>query len=123
MWSFYDTSGRPLVATAKPTQTMNVMTANTTYFTPAGVRYLIVEGVGAGAAGGGAQGSAANVAVGSGGGAGSYGLLRITTPNTSYAVVCGIAGTGVAAANGGAGTNTTFGATTLICQGGSGGIA
>jgi hypothetical protein len=122
MWTAYDLSGRPLTTLSRGF-TARQFTANATYTTPTGCKAIIVEAVGGGGAGGGsATATAANVSVSGGGSAGAYGQCYIASPNATYVMVVGLAGSGAAAANGNPGSNTSFGATVLLCQGGLGGI-
>jgi hypothetical protein len=60
-----------------------------------------------------------------GGGSGSYSeWFGTVIPATGYTYICGAGGTGVSAANGNPGGNTsiTIGGATILCTGGSGGL-
>lgn len=97
-----------------------------TYTPPAGVRAILVEGVGGGGGGGGADGQGTGTAAmaGSGGG-GGYFLKFLTSLAASYSYAVGSGGNGGSAGanNGGSGNSTTFSASgvSLTANGGLGG--
>lgn len=98
--------------------------SGTTFTTGPTTNTLLIAYVGGGGAGGGCTSVAAAAGGGGGGGAGSYGEKTFAvSPNTTYAIAIGAAGTGVSAANGNAGGNTTMtvGAITVTAFGGQGG--
>lgn len=102
-----------------------VFTASGTYTPTTGMKYCIVEAIGAGGGGGGTTGSAAPNQFGGGGGqSGSYARSVITaaTIGASKAVTIGAKGTGGAAGNnaGAAGGDTSL-STLVIAKGGAGG--
>ena len=125
-WTRYDANSQPLISTLGTfpgIRGLQTFSANGTYTPTAGTRAILVLGVGAGGGGGGCNvGTAANVSVSGGGGSGAYVSKFISGPNTTYAIVCGIGGGSAAANNGGVGTQSTFGATVLVCPPGAGGI-
>jgi len=95
---------------------------------PDGVTSVQIECWGGGGAGGGSKNlglgsSSLNANCGGGGAGGSY--VKHTsvpvTPGTIYTYTVGAGGTGVSAANGNAGGNTTFNTTTIVAFGGGGG--
>lgn len=95
---------------------------------PEGVTTVQIECWGAGGAGGGAKNlglgsSSINANCGGGGAGGSYVKHTSITvvPGTVYTFTVGAGGTGVVAAKGNDGGNTTFNATTLVAFGGGGG--
>lgn len=115
------------VRTSKPTITE--ITATGTYTKPIGCRYVIVEAIGGGGAGGGVSlTGASNAGAASGGASGFYGFTSAidVTAIASGAVTIGAAGAAAAAGanNGGSGGDTTItlGATTYTWGGGPGGI-
>lgn len=101
---------------------VRVFTSSTTYTPTPGTNSVVVEGVGAGAAGGGTPASGGgNAAVGGGGGAGAYGRKRITSGFSGVAITIGAGGVGSAGATGGNGGTTSFGSL-LSLPGGVGGL-
>ena len=97
-------------------------TANGTFNKPAGVTRVTVEAWGGGGAGGGVADANYNGEYSGGGGAGgAFQRGTVSTPNASYSVVVGTGGTGVSAANGNSGGNSTFGSTLVVASGGAGG--
>lgn len=107
--------------------TVTVYTANGTYTPSPGVKWITVEAVGGGGAGGTAPATTgnANCAASGGGGAGGYRKVLVTKAQltaASYSVTIGAGGTVSAAAGaGGTGGTTSFG-TIITCNGGSGGV-
>lgn len=93
-------------------------------YTPTtGTTSVVVEAVGGGGAGGGgAATSSGSASLGSGGSSGAYGSGRFTASFAGVTLTVGSGGTAVAAANGGNGGTTSFGAL-LSCPGGNGGNA
>jgi GEVED domain-containing protein/fibronectin type III domain protein len=96
-------------------------TTSGTWTCPAGVTSIKVEAYGAG--GGSGRGGASNSQGGGGGGGGAYTVSTITVvPSTVYNITIGSGGTaGTSLANGGDGTNTIFGASLVVANGGKGG--
>jgi hypothetical protein len=95
-----------------------------TWTKPAGLHHIEVEVVGGGGAGGGAQAAASGAnSKGSGGGAGGYSrkLILAADLGSSVTVTVGAGGTGVSAANGNAGGNSSFGSH-CTANGGGGGV-
>jgi hypothetical protein len=112
-----------LFASTVTSVVIRVFAASGTYTPTAGMIYCIVEVQAAGGGSGGADGNAVPIG-GGGGGAGEYrrGVYSAATIGASQAVTlgaAGIAGTN-AGGNGGAASNTTFGAL-ITAIGGSGG--
>lgn len=98
--------------------------ASSNFTTSPSTNTLRIRGVGGGGGGSGCTSVASAAAGGGGGGAGGYIEKTVAvSPNTSYAYTCGAAGTGVSAAAGNNGGNSTFviGATTYTAFGGTGG--
>lgn len=109
-----------------PTQQIFLTPGAFTWTKPAGCRFAMPEGMGAGAAGGGVDGAAgARAGGGGGGGAGAHGMTGFidVTAIASGAGSIGAGGVAVSAANGGNGGDTTItiGATTYTWGGGVGG--
>ena len=106
-------------------QTFSSTGANT-YTPTSGMKYCIVEIVGAGGGGGGMRITGVGQSAGGGGGAGAYarGVFSAATVGASQTVTIGTGGTGGAGSSGGTGgTGGTSSFGTLIsCTGGSGGI-
>ncbi|MCV0396971.1 MAG: sialate O-acetylesterase [Rhizobiaceae bacterium] len=100
-----------------------VLTTTQTYNTPSDVAAILVEVQGSGGGGAGASSASSAARMGGGGGAGGYAAKFIESPDASYAVTIGAAGTGGASGqnNGGAGGTTSFGS--VSATGGSGGGA
>lgn len=117
-----DGVGKWSIISRNPPVNVFVITSNTTYNPPTGVKSIFVEGVGAGGGGAGAQASSSNCAAGAGGGGGTYAAVYVKSPASSYAVVIGNPGAGGATGNGsgGVGGDTTFGSI-LTAKGGLGG--
>lgn len=113
----------PLITTNFHTLAIQTFVATGTYTPTAGMKYCLIEVIGAGGAGGGAAGGGGNVTVGSGGGAGEYarGSFSAASVGTSQAVTLGAGGTGVSGAAGNNGGNSSVGAL-ITCNGGTGGI-
>lgn len=106
-------------------QTFNISGANT-YTPTAGMKYCIVECIGAGGGGGGAGAtSAVQAAAAGGGGGGGYGraVFSAATIGVSQSVTIGTGGAAgsTAPGSGGNGTNTIFGANLIVAAGGVGG--
>jgi hypothetical protein len=102
---------------------VDIFQGTTTYTPTAGTIRLYVECIGGGGAGGGSATSSSQVSLGSGGGAGAYSAVWIASPAGSYTVQVGAGGTGNSGATGNAGTDTTFGASSVCtAKAGAGGI-
>ena len=103
---------RVIVSDGQTTRTTLIFTSSTTWTVPgdwnSGVNWI--EGIGGGGSGN---------YQGAGGGGGAYTLAGnvVLSPGTSVPIVIGTAGT-----NGGNGGNTTFNTSTLVAQGGGGGL-
>jgi hypothetical protein len=100
-----------------------VLTAGTTYTTGAGTNQIFARLQGGGGGGAGCTSVASAASGGGGGGGGSYAEKTFAvTPNTQYTIAIGAAGTGVSAAAGNNGGNTTLtvGGVTVTAPGGSG---
>lgn len=102
-----------------------VFTASATYTPTTGMKYCIVEAVGAGGGGGGGANAGGGVVYGAGGGgSGAYGrsVFAAAAIGASKAVTIGAGGAGGAntGTNGTTGGTTTFGAL-ISCTGGGGG--
>ncbi len=101
---------------------IQTFTANGTYTPTAGMGHCVVQCLGGGGGGG---GGSASVSAGGAGGGGSGGFsqsfVSAATIGVSQAVTIGAGGTGVSAANGNNGNDTSVGAL-VIGKGGSGGI-
>ena len=106
-----------------PNLNPQVFDSTGTYTPTSGMRYCIVEALGAGGGGGGAG---SNNVAGGGGGAGGYSQAIFTAADigSSVTVTIGAGGSGGAAGNnvGSSGGSTTFGAL-ITCTGGAGGVA
>jgi hypothetical protein len=103
---------------------VTIFTASGTYTKPANLKFLQVEVLSGGGAGGGALATGAGVySVGSGGGGGAWGHLTFAGASVpaSVAYTVGAGGTSVSGGNGGTGGTTTF--STLSATGGAGGAA
>lgn len=95
--------------------------SSATYTKTPGTKFILVFGVGAGGAGGGAVvTNSTQVSGGVGGSAGTYAFARLTSGFDSVAVTIGAGGTGVSGANGNNGGETRFGSL-LVFPGGLGG--
>lgn len=95
-----------------------ILTSGTTYTTPTGVRRIRVIAVGGGGAGGGATSTVSGqVSFGNGGGAAGYCEKIIDNPSASYTYAIGAGGTGVSAASGNNGGDTTFGTGPILTAG------
>lgn len=121
----YDTNGgvKTSSATGRWLKT-TVLTSGTSFTTQLATTAIFVRMVGGGGGGGGCTSVASAAAAAGGGGAGGYAEKTfVVTPNTAYTYAIGAAGTGVSAAAGNNGGDTTFavGATTVTAKGGSGG--
>ena len=108
------------------TISIQVFTSSGTYTPTVGMKYCIVEAVGAGGGGGGAASSAGGTFNGAGGGgAGEYArsVLAAAAIGASKAVAIGAGGSAGAAGNnnGGTGGDTTLGSTIVVASGGLGG--
>ena len=92
-----------------------------TWTCPPNVTTIQVEAWGGGGAGGG-TGTLGVVKTGGGGGGGAYAKTSSVTvvPGNNYTIIVGAGGTGVSAANGNAGGNSSFGSL-VIAAGGNGG--
>ena len=128
-WGMMDGSGglfsQPLVGRFLA-ETLLTSTSSATFTTGNYTNTIRIRGVGGGAGGGGCTSVASAAGAASGGGAGGYAEAIFTvTPNTGYTYQCGALGTGVSAANGNAGSNSTFtvGSTTVTAYGGTVGRA
>lgn len=101
----------------------STFTASGVWNKPLGARQVMAQVQGGGGAGGGATtATSGNASMGGGGGAGGYAevLLDATAVASSVTVTVGNGGTGVAAADGGNGQSSSFGAH-CVATGGSGG--
>ena len=99
-------------------------TGSGTYTPTAGMRYAMIEILGGGGAGGGADITGVDAqSYGSGGGGGEYarGLFSNITIGSSQVITIGAGGTGVAGTTGNSGTTTSVGSL-ITAFGGSGGI-
>jgi hypothetical protein len=116
MWTAYDKNGTPITREDNlGLRSIQTFTANGTYTTPAGVRAILVMGIGGG--GGGASPGAGNstqIPIATGGNSGAVGSTYIPTPNATYTVTIGKGGT---AGNGG-GTSSFGGGSTSQPVGG-----
>lgn len=104
--------------------TIQVFTASGTYTPGSGMKYCVVEAVGAGGGGGRADGtSPTQYRAGGGGGGGEYvrSVLTRATVGASLAVAIGTGGTAGTTGAGGTGGDTTLGSTIVVAKGGSGG--
>ena len=104
---------------AKPTVSTLLVGTSSPYTTPSTSKYIQVECLAGGGAGGGFNGTNTSY---SGGGAGGYGLGYFAGGGASYTFSVGSGGTGVSG-TGGAGGSTTWssGGTQMIATGGDGG--
>jgi len=105
---------------------IQVFTGSGTYTPTAGMLYCIIEAVGGGGAGGGAQATdGVNFTACGGGGAGEYarGVFSAATVGASQTVTIGAAGTANSGASGGNGGNTIVGSTLISANGGTGGVS
>lgn len=116
----------PLIGAGRP-MTMQVFAASGTWNRPAGCRFVMVDGQGAGGGGGACLGAAAGEAgAAAGGGSGLWGFTNIidVSGDASRAVVIGAGGVGGSSGgnggNGGA-TTITLGGTAYSWNGGLGG--
>lgn len=107
---------------AQYTHSRQILAASGTYTTPAGVRSIEIECIGAGGGGGGCATAATNSAAAGGGGGGAFSSTMIQNPAATYAVTIGAAGAAGTAGNnaGGTGGDTIFGAV-CTAKGGLGG--
>ncbi|CBJ38347.1 protein of unknown function [Ralstonia solanacearum CMR15] len=102
---------------------VQIFTASGTYTPTAGTKSVLVEGCGAGGAGGGVPIASGTVAaVGGGGSAGSFGKKRILSGFSGVAVTIGAAGAGAANAAGTAGGTSSFGSLVTFPGGGGGAV-
>ncbi len=114
------------VGVLTPGRLLNVRVFNTpgtTTYTPTpGTNRRVIEVLGAGGQGGGAENDtvASTMATAAGGGAGAYGVLHIAGPATSVTVTVGAGGTGATTGTGVSGGSSSFGSL-LTCPGGLGG--
>lgn len=116
-WVVYDANGGQ--KTAQPAaQTVIVLTASGTYTPSPGAKAAFVELWGGGGAGGGAATVASGGGAGGGGAAGGK-VDKLFSPASALTVVIGAGGTGVSAADGNAGSDSTAGS--LTAKGGLGG--
>lgn len=108
-----------------PSIKMQIFSANGTYTPSDGMRYCMVEAVGAGGGGGGSDGSSADIYCGVGGGGGGY-TRRVLVRDqigTAQTVTIGVGGTGGTGQNNGTdGSNTSLGTSLVVAVGGEGGI-
>ena len=96
----------------------------TTYTSSAGVTRILARMIAAGGGGGGGTAAASQIGTGGGGGGGSYAEKFFTVAaSTGYTCAVGTGGSAGSAGAGGTGGNTTLtvGATTVTCNGGTGG--
>jgi hypothetical protein len=106
--------------------TIQRITATGTYTRPAGLKHAIIELIGGGGAGGGAQATTGvQASVGSGGAGGGYVKFLATAAQigASQSVTIGAGGVGASGANGGNGGTTLFGALASAAGGTGGGIS
>ncbi|MHA6837694.1 hypothetical protein [Ralstonia pseudosolanacearum] len=102
---------------------VQIFTASGTYTPTAGTKSVLVEGCGAGGAGGGVPIASGTVAAAGGGGsAGSFGKKRILSGFAGVAVTVGAAGVGAANAAGTAGGTSSFGSLVTFPGGGGGAV-
>ncbi|WLS77201.1 carbohydrate kinase [Erwinia pyri] len=100
---------------------IKIFTSSGVYTPTAGTKKIIVEVQGGGGAGGGSSATTTgNASVGGGGTEGCYGKALLTATESSYTIVVGKGGSGVAGASGNAGGQSSFG-TILTADGGYGG--
>ncbi|MFY7503694.1 hypothetical protein [Enterobacter cloacae complex sp. BZL2003] len=98
-----------------------IFTSSGTYTPSTGTKFVYVELIGAGGAGGGAVvTNSSQVSSGTGGTAGSYGAAVFSSDFSGVSVTVGTGGVGVTGATGGNGGTSSFGAL-LSCPGGNGG--
>lgn len=98
-----------------------IFTSSGTYTPSTGTKFVYVELIGAGGAGGGAVvTNSSQVSTGTGGTAGSYGAAVFSSGFSGVSVTVGTGGVGVTGATGGNGGTSSFGAL-LSCPGGNGG--
>lgn len=109
-WLYDNNNGRLL--------NRQVFTSSGTYTPTTGAKFVVVEGVGGGGAGGGIQGVAAgSITCAGGGGGGAWGVLK--TNASSQVVTIGSGGSGVSNGAGNNGGATSFGSL-LVLPGGAG---
>lgn len=98
-------------------------TASGTYTPTPGTKFVIVEAIGGGGAGGGCPATASGqISYGNGGTSGAYGKSRYSSNFSGVTITIGAGGAGVIGATGRDGGATSFG-TLLVCPGGFGGGA
>lgn len=98
-----------------------VFTSSGVYTPSPGTKFVVVESIGAGGAGGGASTTGAStIAAALGGGAGTYGSAIFTTAFSGVTVTVGAGGVAVNGGSGGDGGDSSFGSL-LLCPGGKGG--
>ncbi len=112
------------IASAVGTVNIQTFTSSGTYTPTAGMKYCLIEVLGAGGAGGGNPATAATLAAAGGGGAGEYakGVFSAATIGASQAVTIGAGGTGVVGGVGNNGGNSSVGIL-ISAFGGRGAIA
>ncbi len=103
-------------------QTTQTFTSSGTFTVPAGVYSVKVEAWGGGGAGGGVDGASGTYRAGGGGGGGAFVLNNSVsvTPGNNITVTVGAGGTGVTAADGNPGGQSSFGGL-VNANGGAGG--
>ncbi len=127
-WELLDTNGALVTAVAPAAGSLiavtQVSTASANFTTGAKTRFVRIRGVGGGGGGGGCTSVAAAASAAGGGGGGAYCEKFVgVSPSTAYAYTSGAGGTGVSAAAGNAGANSTFviAGVTYTAPGGAGG--
>lgn len=124
-WTLYDANGniQTSIGSGRFLKRTVILNGTTTFTTTSATTSIMARMVAGGGAGGGAPATTGEH--GSGGGSGSYAEWQVAvSPSTAFTCAVGAGGTGVSAANGNNGGNTTLavGATTVTCNGGGGGI-
>jgi hypothetical protein len=125
-WTLYDTAGGVKVVgrSGRYLRTSVILNGTTAFVTGPDTNTIFCRLMAGGGAGGGCTSVASAAAGAGGGGGGGYAEKTFAvTPNTSYVVAVGAGGTGVSAAAGNPGGNTTIavGGVTVTANGGLGG--